>query len=278
MKKRRSHSGFTLIELLAVVCIISVLIAMLLPAVQNAREAARKTECRNNLRQLSVAIACYRDSFEVLPPGTVNSTGPIRSVVGMPTGYHMGWLAQIQPQLGRATTFNAIDFDYGAYSDQNSKPQGLLLKLISCPSSAGLTSVSAYAACHNDIEAPIDVDNNGCFFLNSSISLDDISDGLSNTLFLGECTPMGLTLGWMSGSRATLRNAGSVEVNNPNAMPAMPIGVPAPLFVGGFGSSGHPLGFNVALGDGSVRELSSEIDLSVLQRMANRADGEVVGF
>ncbi|MEO1980666.1 MAG: DUF1559 domain-containing protein, partial [Fuerstiella sp.] len=83
--------GFTLIEMLVVITIIAILVALLLPAVQQAREAARRTQCKNNLVQLSIALHNYQSSFNCLPPGVVNETGPIQNVE---EGYHMSWLVQ----------------------------------------------------------------------------------------------------------------------------------------------------------------------------------------
>src|SRR6476646_404760 len=90
----REPRGFTLIELLVVIAIISVLIALLLPAVQSAREAARRSQCVNNLMQLGIALQSYESAHEVLPPGVVNETGP---VLDQPKGYGFGWMVQILP-------------------------------------------------------------------------------------------------------------------------------------------------------------------------------------
>src|SRR5258708_4743285 len=84
------RSAFTLIELLVVIAIIAVLIALLLPAVQQAREAARRTQCKNNLMQLGVALQNYMMAHDLLPPGTQNDAGPVISKEA--GGYHMGWL------------------------------------------------------------------------------------------------------------------------------------------------------------------------------------------
>ena len=89
----RRGRGFTLIEVLVVISIIGVLIALLLPAVQAAREAARRSQCVNNLMQLAIALQNYESAHEVLPPGVVNATGPILNAEGLPRG----WMVKILP-------------------------------------------------------------------------------------------------------------------------------------------------------------------------------------
>src|SRR4051794_7292339 len=88
----RKPRGFTLIELLVVIAIISVLIALLLPAIQAAREAARRVQCVNNLMQLGIGLHNYEASYEVLPPGVIDPTGPIQNVA---RGYHASWMLQL---------------------------------------------------------------------------------------------------------------------------------------------------------------------------------------
>ena len=104
---RRRIRGFTLLELLIVIAIIAILIALLLPSVQQAREAARKTQCRNNLMQIGLGLRTYNQAHGVLPPGCVNSTGPI--AVDEP-GYRIGWVAQILPFMGEEAAWRQIDF------------------------------------------------------------------------------------------------------------------------------------------------------------------------
>jgi prepilin-type N-terminal cleavage/methylation domain-containing protein len=89
-----SRRGFTLVELLVVIAIIGILVALLLPAVQSAREAARRVQCLNNVAQLGLAVHNFEFHFEHLPPGVVNPDGPIRSE---PQGQHVSWIVQILP-------------------------------------------------------------------------------------------------------------------------------------------------------------------------------------
>ncbi len=288
----RPRVGFTLIELLVVIAIIAVLIALLLPAVQAAREAARRVQCVNNLMQLGVAINNYEASHELYPPGVVNPTGPILNI---PKGYHYSWMVQILPYIEQSNAFKKINFAVGAYDPPNNTVRAHVVNVFLCPSDAGTARTdagarSSYAACHNDIEAPIDVNNNGVFFLNSADALhDELTDGTSTTVFVGEKLLSGTDLGWISGTNGTLRNMGTainatsgnplgeIESGDEGEVVAAPkAGEPDPrAFVGGY-SSRHAGGANFLLGDGSVRFLKNTIGGKVLRLLANRADGEMI--
>jgi len=299
------RNGFTLIELLVVIAIISVLIALLLPAVQQAREAARRVQCKNNLTNVILALNQYEMSHERLPPGVVNTTGPIKSE---PIGYHVSWIVQILPHLDQRNVYRNIDFSLGVYDPKNAPATAVRLVVLNCPSDPlSGNSDTNYAGCHHDSEAPIDVDNNGVLFLNSSIRFDEVGDGTSNTLYLGERI-RGTMAGWAPGTRVSLRNGGAI-INSelaaargmpvpgappggplalpPNVLPpagAVPGGPPvaqldpanaanaALLSVGGF-SSVHVGGAHFALGDGSVRFISQNISQPVFKNLINRNDG-----
>jgi prepilin-type processing-associated H-X9-DG protein len=277
-----------MIELLTVVGLIAVLIALLLPAVQSAREAARRTWCVNNLHQFGIALGNYASTHRVLPPGVVEPKGPI---LNAPRGYHMGWMVQILPFLEMQNRYRHIDFRRGVYDDANSTAIGLHIGVFLCPSSRGGAS---YAGCHHDVEAPIDADNHGVLYLNSHVAYDDITDGPAYTILLGEATAA-MMLGWASGTRDTLRNTGS-RINAPD--PTIPTGtgrfaVPSPekrlaeyqavvedgvvplTYVGGFGSW-HGSGANFLFCDGSVHFLKDSIDSQVYRYMGHRADGEII--
>jgi prepilin-type N-terminal cleavage/methylation domain-containing protein/prepilin-type processing-associated H-X9-DG protein len=293
--------AFTLIELLVVIAIIAVLIALLLPAVQSAREAARRCQCVNNLMQVALALQNYDSSHEVLPSGVVNPTGPI---VDQPKGYHFGWLTQILPYIEARTIYNHFNFALGLYETQNFTTRTTLVRSYLCPSDNGPgrgalgVAMNNYAGNHHDVEAPIAANNNGVLFLNSAIRYEGISDGASQTIFVGEKANDGLGMGWAAGTRASLRNTGTA-VNQPT-LPPTPAAAPpvskansdgaepsatasgevtasadALRFVGGYGSR-HPGGANCAFGDGSVRFLKSSIAPGVLRLLGNRADGEFI--
>ena len=239
------RSAFTLVELLVVIAIIGLMIALLLPAVQAAREAARRMQCSNHLMQLIIAAKHYEQSFGVLPSGTVNETGPIRNV---PIGNHMGWIPRLLPFVEQTSLYSEIDFTKGVYDPEN---RGVWLgerpgHIFTCPS-AGMSRTgrvnrgqpseisyaeTTYMACHGGTETPIDADNGGVFFLNSKLRSRDIPDGTSNTIFFGETNVMFVierdadrgriilpedaegpfvygSLGWMSGTPGTIRNTGN---------------------------------------------------------------------
>jgi prepilin-type N-terminal cleavage/methylation domain-containing protein/prepilin-type processing-associated H-X9-DG protein len=283
--RHKSQKAFTLVELLVVIAIIGILIALLLPAVQAAREAARRCQCTNNLSQMILAMQNYNMSHSVYPPGTINETGPIANEA---QGYHHNWVSQTLPYLEEVTTYRHIDFSVGVYDEKNAEVRRAQVSMLQCPSSPFSRSDSeqpaptTYAACHGPAESPIDKNNEGVFFLNSGVGYKDIPDGSSHTIFIGEKNvEESDTLGWMSGTRATLRNAGTL-INADAARRNRGVVVPREqeperdkFYVGGF-SSYHPGGANFALGDGSVRFLSETIEPGLYQQLANRADGKLM--
>jgi prepilin-type N-terminal cleavage/methylation domain-containing protein/prepilin-type processing-associated H-X9-DG protein len=337
------RSAFTLVELLVVIAIIGILIALLLPAIQAAREAARRTQCKNNLAQLSVAMHGYEMAHESLPSGSIDAKGPILNV---PKGMHHNWVTQLLPYLEEVAAYRNVDQTVSVYAPKNAPVMAVQLPILTCPSDAGSPSPtlgqSCYAGVHNDVEAPIDVNNNGLLFLNSRIRRHEITDGSHHTLLLGEKRFDGADLGWLSGTRATLRNMGrplnaglpslpawslpQIDPNDPagEVMPdglalpdttaesdatspeapkpptdqqpsdqndAKPADEPKPkpsidqkldpaaggdptLIVDGFDGN-HTAGVNFAFADGSVRFISEIVSLTILQQLANRADGKM---
>ncbi len=280
---RRERQGFTLIELLVVIAIIAILISLLLPAVQQSREAARRTQCRNNLAQLGLALHAYEQAFTVLPPGSVNPTGPIRSE---PQGYHMSWTVQLLPFVEMTPLFKRVDFKVGVYDSKNDLPRKTRLSVYTCPSDGRMGETTAitvgnYAGVHHDVEAAIDHGNHGAFVLNMAVPIESITDGMSTTLLVGERASFKNELGWMSGTRATLRNTGHklnhnfeiIRTQFPDT--ANPQVAETPDSVGGF-SSYHIGGAMFTFGDGSVRFLNENITESLYKHLANRSDGEIV--
>ncbi len=277
-------TAFTLVELLVVIAIIGILVSLLLPAIQAAREAARRTSCVNNQVQLALAVHSYEFHFETLPPGVTNPTGPIRNEAN---GIHVSWIDYILPYMEEYTLFRKFDAAAGAYAPVNAPVRATEIVCLICPSEPGeevsqdhTIARSSYAGCHNDIEAPIDKDNHGLLFLNSKIRYSDIEDGSSKTLLLSEKLLSPDDLGWVSGTRATLRNTG-LQPNwsggdRTKSLVELAEEKPAnSLYVGGF-SSRHPGIVNAAFADGSVRAITEEIDLKTWHQLGNRADGQIM--
>jgi prepilin-type N-terminal cleavage/methylation domain-containing protein/prepilin-type processing-associated H-X9-DG protein len=307
----RRHRAFTLIELLVVMAIIAVLIGLLLPALVGAREGGRRVQCINNLKQIALALQSYAFSRDVFPSGSYNDTRPVLSI---PEGYQLSWISSLLPHMEQNSMSGSLNRSCGAYDPVNNAVRISHLNTLTCLTGRPLPwtvlgvvnpalspagpGTSSYAACQSDVEAPIDIDNHGSLYLNSRVRVVDVVDGLSQTIFVGEVA-VPSPLGWLSGTRATLRNTGhpingvdlsTLELTGP-ANPPLPEELTAtelemrieqgnlavsPRFVGGF-SSAHPgKGANFAFGDGSVRFLKQTIDRSVYRRLGHRADGEPI--
>ena len=274
------RAAFTLVELLVVIAIIGILIGMLLPAVQQVREAARRTVCMNNLAQLGLATHNYEMSIEHLPAGvTDKGPGPIASFAN---GQHVSFIVSLLPYIDQRNIANNFDVSLGAYAKANAAARIIDIQLLNCPSStthslnfAGDAALTYYAGCHNGKETPIDDDNNGLLFLNSRVSLESISDGSSNTVLIGEFLPYVDSLGWASGTRSSLRNMS--ELYTGKDWSARDSSMYPLTEVGGFGST-HPGVLNVCLADGSVQSLMFSMDQTVMENLGNRADGAMLSY
>ncbi len=191
---RRSHFGFTLIELLVVIAIIAVLIALLLPAVQAAREAARRIQCTNNLKQIGLALHNYESIAGTFPPSMVVSKSGT-------TIWTNGWSAQgrILPFLEQSAAFNSINFALSYSQPSNTTVSQLVISGFICPSevhpapkvtsSGGRYGILNYNVCMGDwfvwggVGGP---GNRGGFGVNRGRRLAEFSDGLSNTVVVSE--------------------------------------------------------------------------------------------
>lgn len=208
---RPSRRGFTLIELLVVIAIIAVLIALLLPAVQQAREAARRSQCQNNLKQIGLALHNYHDTHNKFPMGFIDTVGG--NAANRDGGW--SWAAMILPQLEQGNLFQNIDFTahpYGTVSTPgNIAAVATPLPVFSCPSDAKEPTVannggnangtnaiatSSYmgsmgafdgSACNTGV-TPVAVPtrNNGLLIVNNCRNFGSISDGTSNVFAVGE--------------------------------------------------------------------------------------------
>ncbi|MDB5338246.1 MAG: xcpT 26 [Planctomycetaceae bacterium] len=305
--RSRLKSGFTLIELLVVIAIIAVLIALLLPAVQQAREAARRSQCKNNMKQLGLALHSYHEALGVFPPAMITTTG---NMIDVP---RRAGLVHLLPYLDQANLYNLVNFNTGGYDFQQAYAARPVIALL-CPSDgqadnpksgsgAGTCAATNYGLMVGQNLGDAKPANAPAAFANNKkISLRDFTDGSSNVILMAEQL-VGLNKdvrGWyVNGNNAsalvctqTTPNSTAPDVLYPD--PAFCVDndgvtdVPLknlPCDVGSSNSdthysasrSRHVGGVHFLLGDGSVRFGSSNIDITVWRRLGTKADGAVVG-
>ena len=251
-------------------------------------------QCVNNLMQLGIAVQNYESAHEILPPGVVDLTGPIQNV---PRGYHVGWMLQLLPYLEQKNVARRFDDRRGVYADENRTVRGAMIQTFLCPSDGGPSRRNAdsialnnYAACHHDVEAPIDANNHGVFFPQQQPPSRGYRRRHREYHLSGEKPREEGDLGWASGTRASLRNTGTainrtgigavgfldledtpseVDENRRRFGPPRRQSQPG----GRFRQPTTPAAPNFAFGDGSVRFLKSTINARVYRDLGNRADG-----
>lgn len=265
-QKPAHRQAFTLVELLVVIAIIGILVGLLTPAVQAMRESSRRVTCQSRLTPIGMALLSYHDRWQHFPVGTIDASGPIKSVA---TGNHHNWLGRLTDLLDQPVIADRIDRTTSVYDEANADVLQLGYPGVRCPSSVThLSNISSYIGFHHPVEKPIDETNWGVFLLNKPISRDDVSDGLSNTAFVSEkITPFD-DLGWLSGTRATIRNGGPIGSSQDFSEGL------DPSLVGSIGSF-HPAGVHVLFGSGAIKFQSHLIDQRVLQQMIDRRDGQL---
>jgi len=215
---RRSVRAFTLVELLVVIAIIGILVALLLPAVQTARESARRTQCANNVKQIGLAFHHYHDTHRVFPPAYVIQPGG-GALNGTPdpttrdAGPGWAWGTLLLPYLEQTSLYDAFDFSRPCWDAANAAPARTPLGVFTCPSAPGRTdqpfnvvsgngsTLATFARSCYVVNAGQDepwlhaVDSyeglaDGPLYRNSRTSVADVLDGLSSTVFLGEHHPV----------------------------------------------------------------------------------------
>ena len=352
---RYNRRGFTLIELLVVIAIIAILISLLLPAVQQAREAARRTQCKNNLKQLGLALHNYHDVHRRFPAGyfsypTSNGAAPAWAQLDPNTwdgAPGWSWAAMLLPFLDQGNVTKAVDFDQPVWDAGHRDAIATRLTVFLCPSSSGgdepftvqaadgsdrlingqpiVVGRSHYVASHGQescwgecgsvttgivftdiytfttqtisINGDASRVADGPFYRNSGTRFRDVTDGLTNTIFLGEHSSKLSDKTWVGvvPGGSTPPRFSSPE-NGPDAAATMvlvhagpsggelditgfPIIHPVnfPTYHVGQMYSEHTGGGQVALGDGSVRFISENIDLILWAELSSMNEGEVIG-
>ena len=282
------RAAFTLIELLVVIAIIAVLIALLLPAVQQAREAARRTQCRNNLHQLALALHNYHDTHSTFPFGYIPRQSPT------PTGSGATWGAMILPFVDEMAIYNSLNFavplDDAATNANNTAVASSLAQFM-CPSDPNTGPASGGYFFNQQAQAVSNYVGNmgtgvapgsgsyqtgnrdGVLVVYSRVRVRDIRDGTSNTILLGETkdneTNTYFRQIYFSGYGCSSTRTTSLPIN-------------CAKLIGGNGtwswnfSSMHEGGAFFAFCDGQVRFLSENIDSTTFASLGTRAGNELI--
>ena len=302
------NRGFTLVELLVVIAIIGVLVALLLPAVQAAREASRRTQCKNNLKQITLALHNYESSFKVFPPSSTSGFG--RGVWNYPgTGptdpnIHLHSFASLLlPYLEQGTVSEEINYNVSALAPANRTMASQILPFYRCPSYAGkdfsddplyVTTVGYDKfAIRNYVTLGARtvmglsgaVPAEGVMFPGSKIGFRDVLDGTASTIAFAETREQRSSV-WIDGTSAAVA-ARWTDLTSPtfagntvsiNHTPYFPGGV-FPNSIGqAYGpSSFHPGGAQHAFVDGSVQFLTDSLDATAYDALTTRAGGEAIG-
>lgn len=207
---RRNPGGFTLIELLVVIAIIAILIAMLVPAVQKVREAASRTQCQNNLKQVGLALHSYENAFKTFPPGALRSasSGTVSAFhkrFGITkNGVNHGWAIHILPYIEQDAVYRLYNMNetFSAAANQSARESiipALLCPTVPMPNPRYTTRLSAKMAVSDyapdnsygsDLEGlglvDVSAKRNGILQVNAAVSIAEVHDGLSNTFLISE--------------------------------------------------------------------------------------------
>lgn len=316
-RKKRSQ-GLTLVELLVALAIISLLMALLLPAVQSAREAARRVSCKNKLKQIGLALHNYHATADMFPPGAVsrvpsspsqncNLGGAANSDSFAP------WTVQILPYLDDAPRYNSFDMQKPFFglkhtpaptsNDDNQLKRNSLFECPSDPNSSSSRANCNYFGVQGGGEKPACTGTgsyagrvfffNGTFFNNSRTRFQTLIDGTSSTAIVGETRYLQL-LGyspdyfgtwasseWTAGSTAS-SSSGYVTIaammDRINSLQADPAADWTFDNQSRLFGSRHPLGCHFLMGDGSVRFVSENIDYVVYQALGACDDGQPISL
>ncbi len=299
-RPRARSGGFTLIELLVALSIIGLLISLLLPAVQAARETARRAQCVNNHKQTGISLQSYHDAVGVFPPGYVSDS----DASGNDTGPGWGWAAMILPQMEQPSLFNAINFNLPIEVPANATARLVTIGSFLCPSDSVKPTWTAtkrdlmgipvalicditpsnYVGVYGTSEPGVDGD--GIFFRDGTVGIRNVTDGTSQTLMVGERSHHLGEATWVGAVTGA-------SMFPPPGSPAPPVVDNSSGMVLGHTGDGngpgatfsyvneffsrHGGGVNFLFVDGHVQFLKTTLDYKTYNALTTRAGGEVVG-
>src|SRR5262245_18589483 len=298
--RRRVRAAMTLVELLVVIAIIGTLMGLLLPAVQRVREAANRTSCRNNLKQIGIALHLFQQVNEHFPPGYFCESFDLVEVEFASPGW--GWGAYILPYLDQVPLYEMLQWNLAVDDPPNEAPRTKTVKTFVCPSDfdtgvftvlnqfnlkIGFAATNSYAACYGyggDVGEAAGY-GNGVFYRSSRTRMADIRDGASTTLAIGERAAWMCQAPWVGAL-----SFGTVRTNphSPTLLAAIeeaPVMALARTIDGPLNNpysspydfySPHPGTGQFLFVDGSVRSMSFQVSAEVWKAIGTRNGGETV--
>ena len=311
MKKR----GFTLIELLVVIAIIAILIALLLPAVQQAREAARRSTCKNNMKQIGLALHNYHDTHGAFPPGYVNQIN--YAAIGGGSNIllnSVGWACMILPFVDQANLYNEMDNNTNGWTTPwvggGTNPPTTIVDVYVCPSDPqpgilvpnhfgqnaktnyvgsiggiGHDSTDGLTAAPAKDNLNLNETSPGMFWANSRVRIRDVKDGTSNTIIVMERsgrkpnhdkTSAGIWVG-RQGGNDTRQSFGRTPNQGGTTGNDGLDSLPNGANMDAASGSAHEGGAHFLLCDGAVRFISENIDIDLFANLNEREDNNVIG-
>ncbi|MFZ5829627.1 MAG: DUF1559 domain-containing protein [Planctomycetota bacterium] len=298
---RRKPLGFTLIELLVVIAIVGILVGLMLPAVQAAREVARRISCANNVKQIGVAVLNYENATGLFPPSSTSDVEQGGWIADPRKQNLHSWRAKILPFIEAGTIYNEIDFEISAFAEENRRVAEQLLPFYFCPSYTGPQYSSdesytrfgpKYALANYVALGASDVGHlygqnsklfepDGVIYPMGEVKAVDIEDGLSHTLLIAETREENMAV-WADGGMSAIVAAPYDKSNSPtyagtdlaiNYHPYFEYSRPHCEWGP---SSMHPNGAMHLLADGSVHFFNERMSAAVYVHLVTRSGHETI--